>query len=325
MSGVVHQIEAMARLIAEPNTRTVILGTSLLGCAAGGIGAVMVLRRRSLVGDAVAHAGLPGVCLAFIVMGERSLAILLAGALLFGLLAAAFISLAQSIPKIRSDAAIAISIGVFFGLGIMLSRMIQSRPGGNAAGLDSFIYGKAASMVRSDVLLIAVISIALVAVVVLVRKELKLLCFDRSFGAALGWPMGLTDYALTALVALCTVVGLPAVGVVLMVALLVIPGAAARFWSDRFEAVILIAAVLGALSAALGTVLSAVVPAPEGGGSLGWPTGPLIVLVAAFLLTGSFLFGPRRGVLAAALRHRAAQRSVRESSGAAGSAEGEGA
>ncbi len=311
MSGLVHELASMARLVAEPNTRTVLLGASLLGIAAGGIGAVMVLRRRSLVGDAVAHAGLPGVCLAFIVVGERSLAVLLAGALLFGLLAAAFISLAQSIPKIRSDAAIAISIGVFFGLGIMLSRIIQSRPGGNAAGLDSFIYGKAASMVRSDVLLIAILSIALIGVVVLVRKELKLLCFDRAFGDSLGWPMGFTDYALTALVALCTVVGLPAVGVVLMVALLVIPGAAARFWSDRFETVITVAAILGGVSAAIGTVLSAVVPAPEGGGSLGWPTGPLIVLVAAVLLAGSFLLGPRRGVLAAAMRHRAVKRSVR--------------
>lgn len=284
--------------LADANTRTVLLGTAVLGLACGVVGALGVLRRRALAGDAVAHAALPGICLAWLVIGDRSFALLLLGALLSGLIGMACVSWIRLATRVREDAAIGLVLAVFFGLGISLSRAIQNLPGGNRAGLDGFILGKAAGMVQGDVVLIAIVGGLAVAATVLLAKEFALLCFDQSFAAALGWPVALLDLLLLALICLCAVVGLPAVGVVLMVALLVIPGAAARFWSDRFAGTLIAAGFLGVLSAALGTAASAVLPPPPGALSRGWPTGPMITLTAAACFVLSMVVGPRGGLLA---------------------------
>jgi manganese/zinc/iron transport system permease protein len=296
--------------LQDPNTRVVLLGATVLGIAAAVVGALAVLRKRSLVGDAVAHAALPGVCAAYFVVGQRSFVAFLVGATLFGVLAAAFVAAVRAYTRIKEDAAIAIAIGGFFGLGIVMSRIIQNQPGGNRAGLDSYIFGKAASMVQDDARTILLVAGAVLLAVALLYKELKLLCFDRDFAAGQGWPTFTLDLLLMTLVCVCTVVGLPAVGVVLMVALLVIPPVAARFWSDRLGVVIVLAGILGGASGLLGTVLSATLPAPDGALSRGWPTGPLIVLVAAAGFIFSMLLAPRRGLLADALARISLRRRV---------------
>lgn len=305
-------MEQFLRLITlqDSNTRVVLLGTTLLGIAAAVVGAFAVLRRRALVGDAVSHAALPGICAAFFVTGDRNFVMFLVGALVFGVLAAAFISFVKAATRIKEDAAIGMAIGGFFGLGIVLSRVIQNSPTGNKAGLDSFIFGKAAAMVASDAKLIALCAGVVLAVVVLLYKEFKVLCFDRSFAAGQGWPTLALDLLLMGLVCVCTVVGLPAVGVVLMVSLLVIPPVAARFWTDRLGVMLLLAAVFGGLSGALGTALSATVPAPASGLSRGWPTGPLITLVACAIFIVSMLAAPRRGIIADAVRRITLRRRV---------------
>jgi manganese/zinc/iron transport system permease protein len=305
-------MDALLRLLTlqDANTRTVLLGTGVLGVACGVIGSFAVLRRRALVGDAVSHAALPGVCAAYFIVGERSFWAFLVGALVFGVLASAFISFIWTATRVKEDAAVALAISGFFGLGIVMSRMIQNQPGGNRAGLDSFIFGKAASMTMSDAGLIGVVAAVVLLVVALLYKELKLLCFDRDFAASLGWPTLLLDLLLMALVCVCTVVGLPAVGVVLMVSLLVIPGVAARFWTERLEVMLLIAGALGGAAGLLGTTLSATVPAPESGLTRGWPTGPLITLVAAAFFVISMLLAPRRGVLADLIRRVSLRRRL---------------
>jgi manganese/zinc/iron transport system permease protein len=300
------------RLISlqDSNTRVVLAGTTLLGIAAAVVGAFAVLRRRSLVGDAVAHAALPGVCIAYLIVGERNNVAFMIGAFIIGVLAAAFVSFVKSVSRIKEDAAIGLTIGGFFGVGIVLSRLIQNQPEGNRAGLDSFIFGKAASMVESDVQWIIAVTGVVILVVLLLYKEFKLLCFDRDFTVASGFPAFALDLLLMGLICICTVVGLPAVGVVLMVALLVIPGVAARVWTDRLGSMLLIAAGFGGLAGFLGTVLSATLPAPSGSISRGWPTGPLIVLVAASCFIVSLLVAPKRGLIADALRRSSLRRRI---------------
>ena len=296
--------------LQDVNTRVVLVGATVLGIASGVIGSLAVLRRRSLVGDAVAHAALPGVCVAYMVVGERDFAAFMLGATVFGVLAAAFVALVRAHTRVKEDAAIALAIGGFFGLGIVLSRIIQNQPGGNRAGLDSFIFGKAASMVRDDAAMILAVSGSVLIITGLLYKEFKLLCFDRDFAAGQGWPTFSLDLLLMALICVCTVVGLPAVGVVLMVALLVIPSVAARFWTDRLGVMVLLSGLFGGAAGLLGTVLSATVPAPSGALSRGWPTGPLIVLVAAGVFLVSLLASPGRGLLADLVRRAALRRRI---------------
>ncbi len=296
--------------LTDTNTRIVLLGTTVLGIAAGVVGALALLRKRSLVGDAVAHAALPGICLAFLIVGDRNFVAFMIGATVTGVLAAAFVSMVRRFTRVQEDAAIAIAIGGFFGVGIVLSSIIQKRPGGNSAGLDGFIFGKAASMVTSDAVTILCVAAGVLSVCALLIKEFRLLCFDREFAAGQGWPTFALDLLLMALVCVCTVAGLQAVGVVLIVALLIIPAVAARFWTNRLGVMLWLSAIFGGLSGLLGTVLSATVPTPEGSLSRGWPTGPLIVLVAAGIFVGSLLAAPRRGLLADVLRRAALRRRV---------------
>ncbi|MFM1883785.1 MAG: manganese transporter permease [Planctomycetota bacterium] len=291
--------------LQDASTRMVMLSTASLAMAAALVGSLAMLRRRALAGDAVAHASLPGICLAWFVAGDRSLAVLLLGALVLGLASMATMALVQRWTKAREDATTAIAISGFFGLGIVLSRVIQNQPGGNRAGLDGFLFGKAATIVSSDAWLVLGVAVAVAATVLALRKEFGLLCFDREFAAGIGRPVHRLDAILLVLVALVTVAGLPSVGVVLVVALLVIPPAAARCWSGSLRTMLAVAAVIGAASAVIGTGLSAVLPPPGGAVGGGWPTGPMIVLTAAALFVGSLAVAPERGVLVALWRrHR---------------------
>jgi manganese/zinc/iron transport system permease protein len=296
--------------LQDSNTRVVLLGTALLGLASGLIGSLAVMRRRALVGDAVAHAALPGVCVAYFVVGDRNFAAFLLGALVFGILGVACIALIRAHTRIKEDAAIGMVLSAFFGLGIVLSRAIQNQPGGNRAGLDGFIFGKAASMVRQDVLLIGAVAGLVILATAAFFKEFRLLCFDREFAGAQGWPVLALDLGLMALICVCTVVGLPAVGVVLMAALLITPGVAARFWSDRLSIVAPVSGAIGMGCGVLGTALSATLPAPGSGLSRGWATGPMITLVAAAVFLFSMLAAPRRGIVADLVRRVGLRRRV---------------
>ncbi len=288
--------------LEDSNTRLVMAGTALLGLASGVVGSFAVLRGRALMGDAVAHAALPGICIAYLLVGDRSFAAFLIGALVIGTLAAWSVALVRRWTRVREDAAVAMAIGGYFGVGVVLSGIIQRMPGGNKAGLDGFLFGKAASMIRSDALTIAAGAVFILMAVAILYKELKLLCFDSGFGSAIGRPVLRLDMLLMGLIALCTVVGLPAVGIVMIVALLIIPGAAARFWTDRLSVMLLLAGGIGLGSGVIGTALSATLPSPASSLSRGWPTGPMIVLTAAACFVFSMLLAPRRGVVSRVFR-----------------------
>ncbi|QDV32625.1 metal ABC transporter permease [Tautonia plasticadhaerens] len=287
------------------NTIVVLLGTGLLGANAGLVGSFAVLRGRSLTGDALAHAALPGLCLAFLLVGERSLPAMLAGALASGVLGVAVISGLRRGTRVKEDAAIGIVLSVFFGLGIVLSRMVQNTAGvGNKAGLDSYILGKTAGIIRQDVLLIGGVSLVSLAAIVLAYKEFKLTVFDPGFARVQGWPVVWLDLVLMGLIALAVVFGLPMVGVVLMAALLILPGAAARFWTDRLGPMLALASAFGLVTGLVGTAISA--------RYAGMPAGPIIVLVGSAVFLLSVLLAPRRGVLGRALAAWRFRRELQE-------------
>jgi len=268
------------------NTLVILAGTSLLGIVSGLVGTLAVLRRRALAGDALAHATLPGLCLAFLIVGERHLPSLLAGAAITGLFGLVCVSLLARSPRIKDDAALALVLGVFFGAGIVLSRWIQNRQSeGSKAGLDSFLLGKTSGMIFADVVLIAMVSVLVAVVVLLLFKEFRVTLFDTGFARATGWPTEAMDLLLMLLIGLVVVAGLPSVGVVLITSLLVIPAAAARFWTDRFGVMCLVASLFGMLSCVSGVVLSTLYE--------GLPTGALMTLSATSLFVVSSLFSPR--------------------------------
>lgn len=273
------------------NTLVVLAGTCVLGAGAGLVGTFAVLRGRALLGDALAHAALPGVCLGFLIWGNRSLPVMLLGALGTGMAGVATVALLGRVPRVKPDAAIGMVLSVFFGAGVVLSRLIQSRhAGGSKAGLDSYILGKTAGMLLEDVYLILAVSAGALLLSVLLYKEFKLVIFDPAFAHVQGWPAGMLDVLLMAMVAVMVVLGLPAAGAVLVAALMILPAAAARFWTDRLTTTLAASSGLGLLMGAVGTLASA------GWGHL--PTGPMIVLAGTVLFAVSALVAPRKGLLA---------------------------
>ncbi len=287
----------------DANTRVVLIGTLLLGLASGLIGVFALLRRRALVGDALSHAALPGICLAFMVLGYKSFGGLLLGALASGIIGVLTILLITQNRRIDQDTAIGIVLTSFFGLGICLSRIIQNHPDGTQAGLENFIYGKAASMLVSDAWFIAAICGLVVLTVLFLFKELALICFDPDYARTTGWPVLMLDIVLMASIVAVTMVGLQSVGVVLIISLLITPSAAARFWSNDLRVVLVLSAVIGAVSAVIGTAISALTPQ--------LPTGPVIVITAALAFAVSATFAPRRGILSRYMVFKALQGTIR--------------
>jgi manganese/zinc/iron transport system permease protein len=236
----------------------------------------------------LAHASLPGVCIAFMLMQSRELWGLSLGALASGLLAIALMSVVTRWTRTKEDAALGIMLSAFFGLGVVLLSVVQrSNFGGNSAGLNSYIFGEPGNMVDSDLALLAVVAAAVLTLVVSLFKEFKLVAFDPEFAQSQGWPGALLDLLMMSLVAVVTIVGLPIVGVILMAAMIILPGATARLWTHRFDRLLVLAAAIGAVTGALGVRLSR-----------GLPTGPTIVLTGASLFVLSLLLAPERGIVA---------------------------
>lgn len=289
------------------NATLVTIGAALLGIAAGATGTFLFLGKRALVSDAISHATLPGVGLAFIAMvmlgGDgRSLPGLLLGSAVSAGIGLLCVSWLTQRTRLAEDAAIGAVLSVFFGFGIVLLTVIQTMSAGRQAGLESFLLGSTAGMLWNDALVIAVGGALVLALTVLLRRPMTMVAFDPEFAAGSGMDVKRIELAMMALALAITVVGLKIVGLILIVALLIIPAVAARFWTNRVGHVVLIAGAFGGLSGFVGAALSATAPA--------LPTGPIIVIVAFAIFALSLLTAPERGVLAALLRHRRFQRRV---------------
>ncbi len=283
-------------LIFDYTLRNVALGCMVLGIVSGVLGSFAVLRRQGLLGDALAHAALPGVCVAFILTGLKTPVALMIGAAASGWIGLLAINQLLRRSKIDSGAALGTILTVFFGFGVVLLTVIQKSSAGTQAGLDKFLFGQAAGLVEEQVLTMAILSAIALAIVVALFKEFKVVSFDSEFAQSIAIPVHLIGSILSFLLLIAIVVGLNTVGVVLVSAMLVGPGAAARQWTDSLKTMIFIAALIGTLSGLTGAILSVT------GSKI--PTGPVIVLVLSAMVLISVLFGKARGVVWAALRSR---------------------
>jgi manganese/zinc/iron transport system permease protein len=282
-------IDVLRDLLFDYTLRTVALGAGALGIVAGALGSFAVLRRQSLVGDAISHAALPGIALGYLVTGNRDPLVLLIGAAIAGWAATLLVMGIVRASRVKFDSALGLVLSVFFGFGLMLLTFIQRRPDASQAGLDKYLFGQAATLIVRDVLTMAAVGAVALAGLLLFWKEFKLLSFDPDYAATIGFPVRALDVALTTLIVVAIVVGLQTVGVVLMSAMIVAPAAAARQWTDRLGAMVLLAALLGALAGVTGATIS--------GTAEHLPTGPTIIVVMSAIVALSLLLAPNRGLL----------------------------
>ncbi|GAA4105975.1 iron chelate uptake ABC transporter family permease subunit [Aquimarina addita] len=318
--------EYIELIFTDYTLRTVTIGTAVLGTICGMLGSFAVLRKQSLLGDAISHAALPGIALAFLLFGElnifnefladmlgkiigseQSYAILtflisnksftiLIGALCSGIIGTIWIRGITNKTHLKSDTALGLILSLFFGFGMLLLTYIQKQPNANQAGLDGYLFGQAATLLERDVWLMAVILLISFLMLLIFWKELKLLLFDTDYTRTLGFNSKFLDILISTFIVIAIVIGLQTVGVVLMSAMLLAPAAAARQWTNSLSVMVILASGFGALSGVIGTAISA--------SQNNLSTGPVIVLVAAVFVFISFIFSPGRGLLFREIRFR---------------------
>ncbi|MCK9547854.1 MAG: metal ABC transporter permease [Sphaerochaeta sp.] len=276
-------------LFFDYTLRNVALGTLLLGLGSGAIGSFMTLRGESLIGDAIAHATLPGVVLAYLLTSTKDPLLLLSGAAIAGILGIGAIMGLTRTTKIDSDGANGIILSIFFGFGLLLLTYIQKLPDASQAGLDRFIFGQAATIVASDVALIAIVQGVVLLTLILFFKELKSSTFDPQSTTVMGFNRKIIDAIFATLLVAVIVTGLQTVGVILISALLVTPAAAARQWTHSLKTMVILSSLFSGISGMVGSLISAT--------EMNLPTGPIIVLVLTAIVVISLLFGSRRGLV----------------------------
>ncbi len=285
----------MLTLLSDFTIQNVMAGAAILGVVSGVLGSFAVLRKQSLLGDTLSHAALPGICIGFMIAGTRHLPTLLAGALVTGALAALLMVALTRTTRLKTDAGLGISLSISFAAGIVLLTHIQATGGAGQGGLESFLFGQAAAILRSDLYLMAGIGAVALVLIFTFWKEFKLVSFDPEYARTLGLPVLALDVTITIIIALAVVIGLQMVGVVLMAAMIVAPAVAARQWSNRLGTMVFLAAAFGMASGIFGALVSAT--------ARGLSTGPLIVLAASAIVLVSLAFAPGRGVLWEGLQH----------------------
>lgn len=287
---------------SDPNIRYVVLGSMLLAASSAVVGVFIVLKKKALIGDAVSHSVLPGICFAFLFSGNKNIPALITGAFISGWLALVLIDLIVKKSKVKKDAAISIVLTVMFGLGIVLLTYIQHHGSAAQTGLESFIFGNAAALIGTDVIVFSVIGLILLIVVLAFFKEFTLISFNESYAKTLGIPVGRLDLLLSTLTVLAVVSGITAVGVVLMAAMLITPAAAARFWSDNLRKIVFLSALFGALSGFFGAFISYLAPS--------MPTGPWMVITSSIIAFVSFFFAPNKGFAFRQMKRKKSMRIV---------------
>lgn len=305
----VNSPSALDNLIAfwqfdDMNVLWVLVGSILLGMSASVIGAFAFLRKRSLIGDALAHAALPGVMMAFLLFQTRDPLVMFLGAVSSSFIGFYLIDWLPKNTKIKPDAALAITLSFFFALGLMLLSYIQGLNIDNKSGLDKILFGQAAAMTQADIKLLGYVAIFILVSVGLFFQKLRLIAFNRTYAQTLGMAVKRYELLLALLIVMSVVVGLQLVGVVLMAAVLLTPIAAARFWSHDLASLLVLSATIGAVSAIISTQISYLAPA--------MPTGPWMVVSLSILFIISLLFAPKSGLLKRYLEHKQLRQKVAE-------------
>lgn len=288
----------------NPNVRYVVFGSVLLSISSAVVGCFTFLKKKALLGDVISHSVLPGICISFLITGTKNPIALVIGAFVSGWLSILALDYIVKNSKIKEDTATGLSLSVFFGIGILLLTYIQHSGNSAQTGLDSFLFGKAAALVGTDLIAFAVIGIIILIVVYLFYKEFKLLAFDPAFAQAVGVPVKRMEVLLTSITVLAVVTGIQAVGVVLMAAMLITPAAAARFWTDRLSRMLLIASGFAMFSGVAGAYVSYASPS--------MPTGPWIVMILSFIAIFSFFIAPEKGIVMKLVKRKLIKRQLLE-------------
>lgn len=291
-------------ILTDYTLQIVSLGSALLGIISGVLGSFAVIRKQSLLGDAVSHSALPGIALAFILTGTKNTEILLLGALVSGLISTFIIINISKYSKVKFDSALALILSVFFGGGLVLLTYIQKIPNANQAGLEKFIFGQASTLLLRDVKIIAILGTILLLFVILFWKEFKIVSFDIDFAESLGFDTKKINILLFAMIVTSIIIGLQTVGVILMSAMLTAPGVAARQWTDKLHIMVILSAIFGAISGIGGTIISSLVSK--------LPTGPMIVVIISIIVIVSLTLAPNRGLIWRYIRQKKNQESISE-------------
>ncbi|CAM3139496.1 metal ABC transporter permease [Streptobacillus felis] len=269
--------------------KVVTIGCSLLGMISAIVGSFAVLKKESLLGDGIAHSSLAGICIAYLLTGKKELSILLLGALIVGLICVLFIHFIGSYSKVKFDSAIALTLSTFFGLGLVLLTYLKRVPGAQKAGLSSFIFGQASTLVAKDIYLISVVGLVLLFLVIFFWKEIKISIFDKDYAKTIGINSNLYRLLVSIIIVINVIIGIQIAGVVLMTAMMVSPVVAAKQWSNKLNIVVIISAVFGAISGFVGSLVSSL--------NSTLPTGPIIVVVLSIFVIFSLLFSSKKGII----------------------------
>ena len=281
----------------------VLFGTLILGLVSGCLGAFALLRRQSLLGDAISHAALPGICIVFMLTYSKHPLLLLLGAAVAGWIGTITVMAVVRHTSVKEDAALGIILSVFFGMGLVFLTIIQRMPTAQQSGLSTYLFGSASTLLLNDVITMAVLGAITLGILLLFWKEFKLLTFDRDYAQSLGFPISRLDILITTLIVFSIVIGLQSVGVVLMSAMIIAPAASARQWTDKLSVMVCLSGVFGAVSGVIGALLSGAISK--------LPTGPTIVVVISIIVIVSLLFAPLRGIVWGAMRQRRYRDNIR--------------
>ncbi|MGB4824587.1 MAG: metal ABC transporter permease [Leuconostoc mesenteroides] len=274
-----HSIELFIDGLTKYNFLQTALVTSILvGIMSGIIGSFIILRGMSLMGDAISHAVLPGVAVAYM-LGIN----LLLGASAFGILAALLIGVVTMKSKLKNDTAIGIVFSAFFALGFILISLAES-----ATNLHHILFGNVLAVSDSDLITTAIVLSIVLLFVVTFYKELLITSFDNTFAKAYGLKTQIMHYALMLVLTLVTVTALQTVGIILIVAMLITPAATAYLLTNRMSHMMIVAAIFSVISSIVGLYLSF---------TFNWASGPAIVLTAAIFFTLAFIFSPKQDIV----------------------------
>jgi manganese/zinc/iron transport system permease protein len=279
----------------EPNLRWVLFGTAFLSAVSALVGTFTYLQKKSLLGDAIAHGILPGVAGAFLLSGEKNTGVIMMGAIIWGLLTVGSVDWITRKSHLKPTTAMAIVLSAFFGLGMMLLTQVQNSGLPDASGLQSFLFGQAASILPGDLRVYLIFAIATAVILLALYRPLTFISFDPACAESRGFSVNLTTAALSFLVVVATSIGIQSIGLILMAALLITPAAIARMWTTRLQVMLLLAGSFAAVSAFSGSLISF--------SSTAMPTGPWIVLSLFFTLIISVLFSTERGLVKRYLLH----------------------
>ena len=280
-------MEGITYFFTDPIAQKVIMGIAIIGAVSGVVGTFSFLRKKTLIADAISHSVLPGICLGFMFAGTKDPIVLLTGALVIGWISVWLIDYLSSTTKLSADTAIALVSTLFFAIGSVLLSVISKSQNAEQTGLKNFLFGKAATMTTFDVEVFTVVSIAIFVLVILFFKPFQLVCFNHEFAKSIGVKVKRMEFLLSTLTVMTVAIGIQAVGVVLMSALLIAPAASARYWTNRLPIMIFLAALFGTFSSVIGVMLSTM--------KNNMPTGPWIVFSLFTFTLFTLLFAPHKG------------------------------